>query len=135
MFLANDKHLLEVNSSERSMTHKFAEALQQVFRSWHVDCEYSRLGHDARRSKRLSEWALTQLEATGRVYPDIIIHRCGARKNAVVIEGKPSIANAERIRTDVEKLRAYKRELHYRQAVQLTFHVGDAPDITWEFVD
>ena len=47
MFLANDKHLLQVEASERSITHKFAEALQQVFRNWHVDCEYNRVGHDA----------------------------------------------------------------------------------------
>ena len=134
VFLANDTHLLEVNSSERSMTHKFAEALQQVFRSWHVDCEYSRSGHDPRCYKCLPDWALSQIDATGRVFPDIIVHRRGKKWNAVVIEAKTSNADRERVRADREKLRAFKRELGYRHAVQLTFHV-ETPQVTWEFID
>jgi len=135
VFLAKDRHLLEVDASERSMTHKFAEALQRLFHKWHVDCEYNRVGHDALRSKSLPSFARDYAERTGRVSPDIIIHRRGEDQNAVVIEAKPSDSDEEAKRVDIEKLRAFKTELGYKHAVQLTFYTGDAaPNVTWDFI-
>lgn len=44
-----DSQLLEVDASERSLTHKLAEHLQHEFPNWHVDCEYNRRGADIKR--------------------------------------------------------------------------------------
>jgi hypothetical protein len=140
IFLANDSHLLEADVSERAMTHKFAEALQQVFRSWHVDCEYNRIGHDEQLIKRLPEWASKFARETDRVFPDIIVRRRSKtfaerkEKNCLVIEAKPSTAVEKEIKLDIEKLRAYKNELGYQHALHLTFHVAGKVDITWQFM-
>lgn len=43
-FQIEDGHLLQVKSSERSMTHALAVQLQKnsFFKGWHIDCEYNR---------------------------------------------------------------------------------------------
>ncbi len=49
-FLREDHELLSVNASERSMTHKLAEHLQEKFGDkWHVDCEYNRRESEIKR--------------------------------------------------------------------------------------
>ena len=72
---------------------------------------------------------------TGRVFPDIIIHRRGKEINCAVIEAKPSNAIDERVKSDENKLRAYKKELGYHYAIQVTFHIGNSPQVTWNFID
>lgn len=37
-----DHYLLQMNLSERSITHKLAEHYQHLFHEWNVDCEYNR---------------------------------------------------------------------------------------------
>lgn len=37
-----DHYLLEMNLSERAITHKLAEHYQHLFHEWNVDCEYNR---------------------------------------------------------------------------------------------
>ena len=41
-FKKNDIILVEIGSSEWSMTHKLAEHLQKEFPNWNVDCEYNK---------------------------------------------------------------------------------------------
>src|SRR2546426_6667034 len=86
----DDSGLFETNVNERSITHKLAEYLQQEFADWNVDCEYNR---NLDEMKRLSvpktgiEW--DDLESK-TVFPDIIVHKRGAKKNLLVIEVKKS---------------------------------------------
>ena len=134
-FLARDQHLLNVKASERSITHKFAEALQQVFQDWHVDCEYNRVSYDSINPKKLEQWARMHKRKTPRVYPDIIMHRRGEGCNAIAFEGKRSTATEDSIGADRAKLQAFKHELDYEFAVQLIFTVGSDSNISWEFVD
>ena len=141
VFLKKDRHLLEVKASERSITHKFAEALQQGFGGWDVDCEYNRVAFCSTDPKKLHVWAAANEGKTGRVFPDIIVHqrqRQGESKetrNAVALEGKRSTASKKSKKADREKLQAFRKELRYEHAVQLVFTVGHAPNISWEFVD
>lgn len=130
-FLERDRYLLEVAASERSITHKFAEALQQVFEGWNVDCEYNRAGLNP---KSLTTWAEAHDRKTSRVFPDIIVHRRGGNCNVVAIEGKRSTASKKSKDADWAKLLAFKRKYDYEHAVQLTFTVGRTPSIDWEFV-
>ena len=89
--LTQDRHLLECDANERSITHKFAEHLQRRFPDWHVDCEYDRDGHDVKRLTLAGRFNIKcdDVSAT-TVYPDIIIHSRGTCENLAVIEVKKS---------------------------------------------
>src|SRR5256885_14360324 len=110
VFLANDSELLQRGVHERSMTHKFAEALQSVFPSWHVDCEYNRHG-------KIPKTIDLPDHPDKTIYPDIIIHRRSSSTNLLVIEAKPSDASQKEIDYDRRKLNAYiSGKLGYRYA-------------------
>jgi hypothetical protein len=126
VFLANDAHLLRVRTSERSMCHKLAEAIQQVFRSWHVDCEYNR---DGKLPKELPKIGYDEDHS---VFPDIIVHRRGIPENLLVIEAKCTDSSIARINEDKAKLNLYLRELNYHYAALVTFDVGTKPGISYE---
>ena len=40
--MKNDRDLLSVDANERSLTHRLAVYLEQVFPNYHVGCEYNR---------------------------------------------------------------------------------------------
>jgi len=125
IFLANDVYLLEVDVNERAITHKFAEALQIVFRSWHVDCEYNRNLVDPKR--------LTIDETVHSVSPDIVIHRRGSAKNLLAVEAKKASTIGERLFTyDRNKLAQYCRELNYRYALFVVFYTGQQPQTRYQ---
>jgi len=110
-----DRYLLERDVSERAITHKLAEYLQDEFPNWNVDCEYNRDGHEPKR-----------LGFDDKVLPDIIVHRRGEEgPNLMVIEVKKS-NNAQRggEQRDLQKLQAYLRKLSYKAAVFIEFDVG-----------
>ena len=87
MLLKNDVFLLQHDINERSISHKLAEYLQQLFPDYHVDCEYNRHGIGIKRLPRIC-----QNEAHERVYPDIVVHLRGIDDfNMLVIEIKPTI--------------------------------------------
>lgn len=82
-FLNTDKKLLENNVNERSLTHKFAEYLQeQVDSELTVDCEYNRYGDDTKEidviKQIVGETVPTDSLTPKTVYPDIIIHKRGS---------------------------------------------------------
>jgi len=115
-FLGRHSVLLDVNANERSMTHKLAEALQEVFPNMDVDCEYNRHGRSTK--KIVACWGdgiqPDDLDAK-TVYPDIVVHTRGNDENNVlVIEVKKS--NARRCSAcDAEKLKAFTGdEFRYR---------------------
>lgn len=118
----NDKYLLNVTANERSITHKFAEYLQQEFPDWNVDCEFNRNGLDAKRLSSLVREIKSDDTDGITVYPDIIIHKRGTKENLVVIEAKKS--NIQDNDYDFQKLLAYKKDLNYKYAYKIIFPVG-----------
>ena len=76
IFIKENRYLLRHDLNERTISHKFAEALQDQFPGWHVDCEYNRRGEKAKR------------QGGQLVRPDIIIHHRGVPENLLCIEAK-----------------------------------------------
>ncbi len=110
-FLGRHSALLDVDASERSITHKLAEALQEVFEvlpDMHVDCEYNRHGPLVKkilvyRGERIGP---DDLDAK-TVYPDIVIHTRGNDSNNVlVIEVKKRTNSRRASDSDRTKLKA-----------------------------
>jgi hypothetical protein len=131
LFLVNDRRLLELDVHERALTHKFAEALQTVFRNWNVDCEYNREGKD------LDTKTADLPEEPGKtIFPDIIVHMRGKPINLLIIEAKPSDASRKSVDYDRKKLTAYMDadgKLAYTYGLMLTFIVGGKPDVEWKW--
>ena len=104
MLYRHDSELLDVNASERSITHKLAEHLSGEFPSWHVDCEYNRHGSDVKRlSFEFDKLEPCDLEAK-TVFPDIIVHHRQTDDNLLVIEMKK---NGNDTTKDEDKLKAF----------------------------
>lgn len=141
LFKNRDIFLLDVNINERSMTHKFAEYLQQkVGSDWNVDCEYNRNFKDKKfvymlESKILEYEVLeeSRVSVRKRVFPDIIVHKRTSEKNLLVIEAKKSSANKLSVVFDEEKLTLIKGQLGYEYAVFLTFDTENK-NINYEFI-
>jgi hypothetical protein len=62
-----------------------------------------------------------------RVIPDIIVHRRNTKKNLFVIEAKKD--NDPRGMGADQKLREFRRQLHYRDAIFLRVRAGENPGI------
>jgi len=123
-----DAILIKNDVSERAITHKLAEYLQQRFPEYNVDCEYNRnLEQGARHPKTilmLKEQSVRKLkEIAGQTeatlinseedfkevtaYPDIIVHRRGVNsRNLLIIEVKKSNSRID-IDYDRMKLSAF----------------------------
>lgn len=125
--LKKDGFLLENDVNERSITHKLAEYLEEEFPGWDVDCEYNRVGK-APMNKRLhlqAEPSCTNDTDAKTVYPDIIVHQRGKKKqNLLVIEAKKK-SNQSGPGRDENKLRSFAQELGYQYCVLVTFDVDE----------
>lgn len=139
--LVNDRHLLDVDASERSLTHKLGQYLQSEFDGWDVDCEYNRDLHEVKSvypweekveeilheidnlpEGRRKNALLYKLENGLSVFPDIIIHHRGTKDNLAVFEVKKStFVGAD---DDRDKLRAYLNDLSYQYAFKITLPTG-----------
>ncbi len=110
-FLGRHSALLDVNANERSMTHKLAEALQEVFPDMDVDCEYNRHGGLAKKIIACRDEAIGPDDLDAKtVYPDIVVHKRGTDEdNLLVIEVKKS-SGRRCSGWDAEKLRAFTSE-------------------------
>ncbi len=137
-FLNTDKELLENNVNERSLTHKFAEYIQdEVNSSWFVDCEYNRYGNDPKEIDEIKqivgEIVSTDSLEPKTVYPDIIVHKRGSEgPNWIVIEAKKNASNKERD-DDIKKLGKIKKRYKYSYAIFINFDTINK-SINWEFV-
>ena len=131
--LEKDGYLLKVKANERSITHKVGLYLASEFLSFDVDCEYNR---DGVSSKELISLANEKITADSTeavtVYPDIIIHQRGAnKKNLLVIEAKKSNSSVKD-EVDLNKLKAFKRDLKYKFAAFVKFNLSDRSfEIKW----
>ncbi|HCC05163.1 TPA: hypothetical protein DEP58_02550 [Patescibacteria group bacterium] len=128
MLYKNDAFLLNNTVHERSISHKFAEYLQQQFEGWHVDCEYNLHGINTKKLPR---------ECNGKnkeyVYPDIVIHHRNTNDNLLVIEIKPKTSK-EVNECDNVKLVEFTRldgEYAYHLGLFVGFNGLNQPKITW----
>ena len=118
-FEGKEKHLLKVNTNERSITHKLAEYLQVEFEGWNVDCEYNRI-KDLPKMLSISKQKIeSDDEKATTVYPDIIVHKRGKQENLLVIEAKKVPCDSKDRDYDIRKLKAFKEQLGYDFAVFL----------------
>jgi len=120
-----DVLLLDVNASERSISHKLAEHLQNQFRHLNVDCEYNRHGSAIKRLGSHDDRAAVIDPSGGSpVLPDIVVHSRGDdRRNLLIIEIKKS--NSRELREkDLKKLKNFTSSpYHYRHGLFLLFDV------------
>jgi len=112
LLIHHDSYLLEKDINERSISHRLALYLQQLFDSWDVDCEYNR-NLDA--TKHLDE---------DIVRPDIIVYHRGTNNNLMVIEMKKMTSTNKADASDSRKLRKYKEQQGYQYAVFLKIGTG-----------
>lgn len=138
----NDNYLLHSNANERSISHKFAEYLQQEFPEWDVDCEYNRDLHG--KIKKIDDWGNRYLEEpkaddsdAKTVYPDIIIHQRNSRNNLLVIEIKKS-SNPDQGKSDIKKLKMFIEKnggLNYHYGLFINFKVNrDSCIKSWKWL-
>ncbi|MHA1749061.1 MAG: hypothetical protein ACTSYF_10535 [Promethearchaeota archaeon] len=114
--------MLENDVSERAITHKLAEYIQEQFPDWNVDCEYNRDGHDPKR--------VNLINGPDKVYPDIIVHKRGPNgPNLMVVEVKKSNDTRQNGEEhDRQKLNAYLQGLSYKVGVLVVFNIGKLGD-------
>jgi hypothetical protein len=118
--LAADAHLLEVDASERSISHRLAFHLTDEFPDFDVDCEYNRDRHETKRLRLPGPCARSSDTDGSPVYPDIIVHRRGTNVNVLAIEIKKSTSSVPDD-CDIEKLNAFRQDLGYKSALFLRF--------------
>ncbi|BCM24872.1 hypothetical protein [Methyloradius palustris] len=115
-----DAYLLDIDSSERSMSHRLAIHLMSELPDYDVDCEYNRDGFDVKRLQLPERMAIVDddIEAV-TVFPDIIIHQRGTKdRNLLVIEMKKGSSTIDSS-YDIRKLKAFLSELNYMYALHL----------------
>ncbi len=101
-FIKEEKYILENNLSERCITHKLGNYLEEKFLGFDIDCEYNRkynlvkMANDIKRiiisEEEMIEIAKDRINEndTYSVYPDIIIHKRKSDNNHLIIEIKKS---------------------------------------------
>lgn len=113
-FLETDKVLLEIDSNERSISHKLAEHMQSKFTGWNVDCEYNRVKYKLKK--------VNGKKVNGKlVNPDIIVHHRNTYENLLVVEVKKS-RNKKGIQNDRKRLENFlKAPLIYKAGILIVF--------------
>lgn len=126
-----DGELLKIDANERTITHRLAIYLEELFPEWNVDCEYNRLFDDVKRTiltKKIlyNVDGVTPItdENAHTVFPDNIIHRRNTEDNLVVIEVKKT-TNPKPDKDDLAKLHAYQEQLKYVHTVFIRFKTGE----------
>jgi hypothetical protein len=126
LLIRKDAHLLKIDVNERSITHRLALHLQEVFKGWDIDCEYNRNRYDTKKliignDVHITVETIQSDDEQGKtVYPDIIVHHRGTDQNLLVVEVKKTTSHVPK-NFDLDKLREYKRQLGYSHALFLNF--------------
>lgn len=114
-----DHHLLDVNASERSVTHQLAAHLASLFPDYSVDCEYNRDGFDIKKLALEPHVAEGDALDAVTVFPDIVLHVRGTNShNLLVVEVKKAASKGS-TEYDLKKLAAFKSDLDYVYAAHL----------------
>ena len=129
-FYTKEALLIKYKVSERALTHKLAEHLQNLFPRHNVDCEYNKVGNGD--PKRLDYLMYSNRDCphdcakchAGKcvVFPDIIVHRRGTEENLLVIEAK-TVWSSQSPEHDYEKLAGLTAsgEYHYQLGIAFCF--------------
>lgn len=132
--MKEDGDLLEIDGSERSISHRLALYLQESFEKWHVDCEYNRMLNEPKRlalkdilTQSGEEITIEDKEAK-TVYPDIIIHHRGTDNNLLVVEMKKTTSKVSPD-FDRAKLDAFVHQFDYRHAAFVVVATGSDAEI------
>lgn len=122
-----DGELFSDGVNERALTFRLGLYLQQEFDDWTVDCEYNRYRQVPKQLRQLKGKTINRTKKSGRVSPDIIIHRRGQNgPNLLVIEAKTSKTKRDH-GWDYAKLYCYKSELGYCHTAFVVFVVESDP--------
>ncbi len=117
------------NINERTITFRLGIYLAELYSDLDVDCEYNRMVNHNGNYTEGDYWAKTinlkrddyisdEDDEAKTVFPDIIIHKRKSPENLAVIEVKIKWKNSRKD-FDYKKLKAYKKDLHYKYAVFL----------------
>ena len=139
----NDKCLLSIDASERSITHRLSTYIEREFREYNVDCEYNREGNDTKRYREIVD-QLNRAEINADdteakpAFPDIIIHKRGNNEdNLLVIEVKKYCGNHTEVdEKDKSKLEAFtaQNQFRYKYGIALQIPVnGKSTARLWWF--
>jgi hypothetical protein len=150
--LKNDLCLLQKDASERTITHKLAEYLQNRIPDLHVDCEYNRNVEDGPDTGKILDMFRAEREEiirncpseddllTVSTYPDIIVHRrLTNTENFLVIEVKKANSQVKHA-YDHAKLMAFTdsgdgKPYHYKYGVFILLDTKTdspkEPKLTW----
>jgi len=121
LLMANDVFLLETDVAERTVAARLAHYLIPHFPGYDVDVEYNRHGLD---SKKIDLPEPYREDYSGRVYPDVIIHRRGNDEhNLLVIQIKKS-TNRQSRDYDRAVIGAMKRQFKYEGGLLLDLPAG-----------
>jgi hypothetical protein len=128
-----DSYLLEHDLSERCLASRLAMYLQDIFRDFHVDVEYNRLGASPKTLTLPDECANYKNEnGESLVVPDLVVHRRGLEgPNLLVLEMKKT-TNREPREFDQMRIRAFREQLKYDYAalIECEARPGCEPAIT-----
>lgn len=130
-----DNHLLTVDANERSITHRLAVYLEDLFPGWNVDCEYNRNLDAVKRAGIPVRNTKTDKLNAPTVFPDIIVHHRNSEDNLLVIEAKKETTEedhecGEVCSCDQFKLLKFREQLGYVNSAYLVFpiHISDFSD-------
>ena len=121
-----DRHLLEVNVSERCIAARLAMYLREYFADYDVDVEYNRHGDDTKQLHELVDAHDCHRDRNeGRtVLPDVVVHRRGGDNfNLLIIEMKKS-GNQSGMERDRLRIQAFRDELHYKLGALVVCKTG-----------
>jgi hypothetical protein len=140
-FVEKEKYILKNNLSERCITHKLANYLEEKFFGFDVDCEYNRkynlveMANDIKRviisEEEMIEIAKDRINEndTYSVYPDIIVHKRESNNNHLIIEIKKSNnKNSSDKKFDKKKLERFTdkvdNDLTYEYKLGIYLEIG-----------
>lgn len=124
--------LFTADANERSITHWLASIIAPMFPTWHVDCEYNRVGAQPKRVVVPASDVPANDRDAQTVYPDIIVHRRNTDENLLVIEAKKA-ARVSAVVDDEQKLDAFVYTptsgggLGYRFGALVVLHTVEFP--------
>lgn len=120
ILIEKDSSLLEIDISERALTHRLAIYLEQLIpaesKNWYfVDCEYNRDG--------FAKKAIILNDKESSIYPDIIVHQRCSIGNLLIIEAKKNSTKWTK-EQDRKKLEQYVKEYNYEYAIFIDFKLS-----------
>ncbi len=130
---AEDRHLLEVNVSERCIAARLAMYLREYFWDFDVDVEYNRDAYTVKRLHDVIRDCPRNRNGGHPVLPDVIVHKRDLRDlNLLVIEMKKD-SGTRGLDCDRQRIKAFREELGYRFGALVVCKTGEEYAISVEW--